>query len=272
MENWSMTAESIAVNTSVPLHVNDAKRESLDNGRSQFRDASNCVSCARCGTAWHLGAVVEDEDGKKLNFAQLEVLARGTFSAATLRTYSRRNRGAKFFYPHITYERGEVRYSACESYLVILRHSGIDTQAHEAAIQNYDRKAPTMRRVEALERALARDHAELEALERGSYGAQWMRRWKDVNARVERTARWIDRMNRQYGFEPDAEYFAPDRFKSRKERVRAAFPDLTSHAFDSLWREFRNFLEHRGGQRLLRDAQSKDQVAADDFSAYWEQR
>lgn len=248
-----MAADSTYRQTNQPSPVN-----TQGGGSTSFR------ICSRCTTAWHIGAVVEGEDRKKITFAQLEAMARGTFSSATLRTYSRKRRGANLFYPHITYECGEVRYDACKSHLVILRQSGIDTKTQEAAIAHYDRKAPTTRRVEALERMLARDQAQLEALQRREFDGNWMRQWKALNTGVERTVRWIDAINREHGFTREEGFFVTDRFTDRKAMLRSLFPELSDRSFRSLWRSFHKFLAYEGGEHLLRNLGSLDKDAIRD--------
>src|SRR6185369_1055588 len=54
--------------------------------------------CARCHRAWHIGAVRAGEDAKAITFVQLVLMATGVFSKSTLRTYSRKDRGAGKFY------------------------------------------------------------------------------------------------------------------------------------------------------------------------------
>lgn len=227
------------------------------------------TSCARCSLPWHLGAVREGEDAKRITFAQLEALARGTFSASTLRTYSTERRGVGMFYKHMTKEGAEVRYSACESNLVILRQKNVDTSIYEAAIAAYDRKAPTTRRIDVIERLIARDQDEFEALRRAMFGPAWMSRWQALNSSIERIVRWVDDQNREFGFTREDGFFVTDRFTNRKKMLRSLLPELSDEGFASLWRKLRLFLKYEGGAHLLRDLGSLDADAdrGDDDSA-----
>lgn len=193
------------------------------------------VACERCSRPWHIGAVREGEEVKRVNFAQLETMAKGVFSAATLRTYSRKDRGAGKFYDHMTIVGSERRYSACESRLVIDQHRGVDTAIYERAIAEYDRRAPTTRRLEAVERQLMRDFAEIAELEREPYSEGWMLRWKAINARIARTVQWIDRINRNFGLEAKDGMLVTDRFTTRRAKLRALFPEFSDRAYRKLF-------------------------------------
>lgn len=210
--------------------------------------------CARCRAPWHIGGVIDGHEAKRITFAQLVKMAEGVFTPATLRTYSRADRGAAFFHPLLRREAGEVRYSACEANLVILRHQGIDVAPHEKAIATYDPDAPTSRRMKLLEEMLARDEAEVRALREADTDAAWMARWRALNTRAEQTVRWIDETNREYGFTHGDGLLVTNRFRDRRTMLRSCFPMLTDRAFDALWSQFRVFLEREGGAHHLRDA------------------
>ena len=207
--------------------------------------------CARCKAEWHLGAIREGEDAKKITFAQLEAMAKGTYSTSTLRTYSRKDRGAGKFYDHMTIVGNEVRYDACESNLVILRKKNINTKIYEAAIAAYDRQTPTTRRLEALARQLAEDEREAGTLDRSEYSERWMQLWRHLNTRLDRLARMVDQKNQEFGFTTKDGVFVTDRFTKRKAKLRALFPELTDAAYARMFKEMRHVLLYHDAARLL---------------------
>jgi hypothetical protein len=237
----------------------DARGRFADKHVTRPADRSRSVDiprdethCARCHRAWHIGAVREGEDAKTITFVQLVKMAEGVFVKPTLRTYSRKDRGAGKFFDCMRVVGNKRLYDGCPSMNVIDRQLGIDTTIHEQAIAEYDRACPTRRRVASIEQQLARDFDEIAALERDEFSDAWMRRWRSVNEQLERIVKWIDDINHRHGLRKPGGLFFTNRFRSRKKMIRSLFPELPDETFENLWRAFRQFLRYERRHYLTR--------------------